>query len=120
MISYRALFFQMTLSVIKNIGIKQVKFRCKITIVHNYFIVNRQKSDIKCSPGTPKNQKANKVQIVGNGYRFELDISINPTKILTATIVKAPKTTTPKTTSTTTTSTTTTLFSYSGNFHQHF
>jgi len=49
------------------------------------------------------------LQIIGNGFRFELDVSINPSRIESARIVTAPATTTPATTSTTTT-----LFSYTG------
>ena len=107
--TFQSGLFQQTLIVTKNIGVKGVKFRCKITVVHTYFDVNIRASDIRCSPSQPKRQKVNNFQMIGNGYRFELDLSINPSKIDSAKIVTAPKTTTPRTTSTTTT-----LFSYTG------
>ena len=103
------IIYQRTLEVTKNIKNKGVTFRCKITIVHTYFIVNIRQSDIKCSPSAPKRQKVKDLQILGNGFRFELDVSINPSRIESARIVTAPATTTPATTSTTTT-----LFSYTG------
>merc|ERR1719318_886197 len=90
-------------------------------MVHTYSVIKLGQSSMKCTPTSPGGLTAKQVEFSGNGYTFKINANINPTKILSAKIVGAPKTTTTTTTttsttttSTTTTSTTTTLFNYNG------
>jgi len=100
----------------KKIRISGTTFQCIIKMVHTYHTVKLGQSSIKCTPSTPGGLVAKQVEFSSNGYTFKFNANINPTKLLSAKIVGAPKTTTTTTTttSTTTTSTTTTLFNYDG------
>merc|ERR1719206_763333 len=100
----------------KKIRISGTTFQCIIEMVHTYHTVKLGQSSIKCTPGNPGGLVAKQVEFTINGYTFKINANINPTKLLSAKIVGAPKTTTTTTTttSTTTTSTSTTLFNYDG------
>merc|ERR1740131_677565 len=85
------------------IKVKKKNFKCTIKLSHTAFAVTVKKSSLKCTPKKPAKQKANNVKFSANGYSFLLNVMINPTKILKATITKKPTTTTKKPTTTTTT-----------------
>ena len=109
--------FQITSKIFdKKIRISGTTFQCIIEMVHTYHTVKLGQSSIKCTPGNPGGLVAKQVEFTINGYTFKINANINPTKLLSAKIVGAPKTTTTTTTttSTTTTSTSTTLFNYDG------
>lgn len=100
----------------KKIKLSGTTFTCIISLSHTYNTVRLPQSEIKCSPSSPKNQKALQWEFSVKGYTFKINADINPTKLSSARVIGFPATTTTttSTTSTTTTSTTTTLFDYNG------
>ena len=111
------LLFQMISKTEKKIKLSGTTFTCIISLSHTYNTVRLPQSEIKCSPSSPKNQKALQWEFSVKGYTFKINADINPTKLSSARVIGFPATTTTttSTTSTTTTSTTTTLFDYNGN-----
>merc|ERR1712106_287438 len=84
----------MTSKVKQTIKVKKKKFKCTITLVHDNRRVNLAESELECTPGKPKKQKAKNVMV---------DVAINPTSITKASILEAPATTTESTAPPTTT-----------------
>jgi len=89
----------------KTFTVRKNKFTCTFWLTHYYEIVER--AFARCNPKLPKNQKALRLKLSGNGYTFQVNMHINPTKINVAKIIDAPPTTAPVTTTTSTTTTTT-------------
>merc|ERR1711892_905783 len=70
--------------------LKRVKFTCSITLVHTYTEVIIKESKLQCKPSKPTKLKQKNIRFTVKNFSFQMDISINPTKIIKAIITDGP------------------------------
>ena len=77
-----------------SVKIKSKTFKCTFTMVSANSKVNLKQSKLSCTPGKPKKQKASNIELEGKVATYTLSVSINPSKIIKATMTPLNEATT--------------------------
>ena len=66
----------------------KAKFACTFKLISSEGLVDKKQSKLSCSPKKPKKKKVSGFELSGNLGKYMLSFSINPNKILKATLGK--------------------------------